>query len=112
MSRGTAKRADLPGKKITLDPKLKPYGSGFAEQVGWILLCVVILAKRDYLHIDCSRRLRDRIMKAKGSPKAQTNKTNYMTNEAFTALKNALEAALAFERGKRRLRVTRIRAPR
>lgn len=49
-------------------------------------------------------------MKAKGSSKAQTNKTNCMSDEAFAVLKSALEAALAFERGKRRLHVTRIRA--
>jgi putative transcriptional regulator len=52
-------------------------------------------------------------MKAKGSPKVQTNKTNYMSDEAFADLKEALEGALAFERGDRRdLNVTRIQAPR
>jgi hypothetical protein len=50
-------------------------------------------------------------MKAKDSPKEQTNKT-YMSDEAFAALRKALEAALAFERGKRRMHVTRIRTPR
>jgi len=51
-------------------------------------------------------------MKAKGSPKAQTNKTGYMSDEAFAALKKALEAALVFERGKRgNLKVTRIGVP-
>lgn len=40
-------------------------------------------------------------MKAKGSPKDQTNKTNYMSDEAFADLKEALEVALAFERGRR-----------
>ena len=45
--------------------------------------------------------------------KVQTNKNNYMTEEAFADLKEAMEDALAFERGKRRvLRVTRIQAPR
>ena len=43
----------------------------------------------------------------------QTNKTNYMSDEAFADLKDALEDALAFERGKRPdLKVTRIQAPR
>lgn len=45
--------------------------------------------------------------------KVQTNKSNYMGDEAFTELKGAMEDALAFERGKRRdLKVTRIQAPR
>jgi putative transcriptional regulator len=45
--------------------------------------------------------------------KVQTNKTNYMGDEAFTELKEAMEDALAFERGKRRdLKLTRIQAPR
>ena len=45
--------------------------------------------------------------------KAQTNKTNYMSDGAFAELKGAMEDALAFERGKRRdLKVTRIQAPR
>jgi len=35
-----------------------------------------------------------------------------MSDEAFAALRKALEAALAFERGKRRMHVTRIRVPR
>jgi hypothetical protein len=48
-------------------------------------------------------------MKAKDSPKAQTNKTTYMSDKAFRDLKEALEGALAFERGERRdLNVTRI----
>lgn len=51
-------------------------------------------------------------MKAKDSPKAQTNKTAYMSDEAFAALKKAVEEALAFERGKRRMHITRIRASR
>ena len=53
-------------------------------------------------------------MKAiKKARKAQTNKTNYMSEEAFGDLKEALEDALAFERGQRRgLKVTRIQAPR
>jgi putative transcriptional regulator len=45
--------------------------------------------------------------------KVQTNKTNYMGDKAFTELKEAMEDALAFERGKRGdLKVTRIQAPR
>lgn len=45
--------------------------------------------------------------------KAQTNKTNYMSDEAFADLKQAMEDAVAFERGKRRdLKVTRVQAPR
>jgi hypothetical protein len=49
-------------------------------------------------------------MKGKSLPKAQTKQTNQMSDEAFAALKKALEAALAFERGKRgNLKVTRIR---
>ena len=51
-------------------------------------------------------------MKARDSPKAQTKKTAYMSDEAFAALRKALEEALAFERGKRRMHVTRIQAPR
>jgi putative transcriptional regulator len=53
------------------------------------------------------------VMKTGKTRKAQTNKTNYMSDEAFADLKEAMEDALAFERGKRRdLRVTRIQAPR
>lgn len=45
--------------------------------------------------------------------KAQTNKTNYMSDEAFADLKQAMEDAVAFERGRRRdLKVTRVQAPR
>jgi putative transcriptional regulator len=52
-------------------------------------------------------------MKATRTRKAQTNKTNYMSDEAFGDLKEASEGALAFERGERsNLRVTRIHAPR
>ena len=52
-------------------------------------------------------------MKTRKTRKVQTNKTNYMSEEAFADLKGALEDALAFERGKRRdLKVTRIRSPR
>ena len=41
--------------------------------------------------------------------RARTNKANYMSGEAFTDLKEALEGALAFERRERRdLNVTRI----
>jgi hypothetical protein len=52
-------------------------------------------------------------MKAKSPRKLQTYKTNYMSDGAFADLKDALEGALAFERGGRRhLKVTRIQAPR
>lgn len=52
-------------------------------------------------------------MKATRTRKVQTNKTNYMTDEAFGDLKEALECALSFERGEcRDLNVTRIQAPR
>ena len=53
-------------------------------------------------------------MKAAKTRKVQTNKTNYMSDEAFADLKEAMEGAVAFERGERRrdLRVTRIQAPR
>ena len=52
-------------------------------------------------------------MKSGKSRKVQTNKTNYMSDDAFVDLKEAMEDALAFERGKRRdLKVTRIQAPR
>ena len=51
-------------------------------------------------------------MKATRTRKAQTNNANYMSDEAFGDLKEALEGALAFERGERRnLKVTRIQAP-
>jgi putative transcriptional regulator len=50
---------------------------------------------------------------AKKARKVQTNKTNYMSDEAFADIKAAMEDALAFERGERRnLKITRIRAPR
>jgi putative transcriptional regulator len=43
--------------------------------------------------------------------KVQTNKTNYMSDEAFADLKEAMEDAIAFERGKHHdLKVTRIQA--
>ncbi len=52
-------------------------------------------------------------MKAGKTRRMQTNKTNYMSDEAFADLKEAMEDALAFERRKRRdLNVTRIQAPR
>ena len=53
-------------------------------------------------------------MKVTKARKMQTNKTNYMSDEAFADLKEAMEGALAFERGERRrdLKVTRIQAPR
>ena len=50
---------------------------------------------------------------AKKTRKVQTNKTNYMSDEAFAELKAAMEDALAFERGEpRSLKVTRIEVPR
>jgi len=52
-------------------------------------------------------------MKATRARKVQTNKTNYMSEEAFADLKEAMEGAVAFERGERRdLKVTRIQTPR
>lgn len=52
-------------------------------------------------------------MKAAKKRGVQTNKSNYMTDEAFGELKAAMEDALAFERGERRdLKITRIQAPR
>jgi hypothetical protein len=51
-------------------------------------------------------------MKAKDSPKATRNKATYMSDQAFADLKQALEDALTFERGKRRdLNVARLQAP-
>lgn len=50
---------------------------------------------------------------ARKQRRVQTNKANYMTDEAFAELKEAMEEALDFERGERRnLKITRIRAPR
>jgi hypothetical protein len=52
-------------------------------------------------------------MKSRGTRKAQTKKTNYMSDPAFADLQQALEDALAFERGERRdLSVTRIQGSR
>ena len=52
-------------------------------------------------------------MKTARTRKAQTNKANYMSDDAFAELKSAMEGALAFERGERRnLKVSRIQAPR
>jgi putative transcriptional regulator len=52
-------------------------------------------------------------MKAAKIRKVQTNKTNYMSDEAFADLKEAMEDVLAFERGERpNLKVTRLKAPR
>ena len=53
-------------------------------------------------------------MKTTKTRKVQTNKANYMSDEAFADLKEAMEGVLAFERGERRrdLKVTRIQAPR
>ena len=46
------------------------------------------------------------------SNKTRANKTDYMSDDAFADLKEAVEDALAFERGERRnLHVTRIQAP-
>ena len=75
------------------------------------MLCVVNLARRDYLRIDCIQRLRDRngIAEAK---RAQSSDEQNETYEAFADLKKALEVVLAWERGNRRLHVTRIRVPR
>jgi hypothetical protein len=51
-------------------------------------------------------------MKARRTRKVQKNKTNCMSDAAFADLKEALEDALAFERGDRRdLSVTRIQVP-
>ncbi len=50
-------------------------------------------------------------MKATKTRKVQTNKANYMSDEAFADLKGAMEDVLAFERGERRnLKVSRIQA--
>ena len=52
-------------------------------------------------------------MKATRTRKVQTNNANYMSDEAFGDLKEALEGALSFERGERRdLTVTRLQVPR
>ena len=51
-------------------------------------------------------------MKATRIRKVQTNKANYMSDEAFADLKAAIEGALAFERDGRDMKVTRIQAPR
>ncbi len=52
-------------------------------------------------------------MKAKSTRNVQPKKTSHMDDEAFADLKEALEGALAFERGERRdLNVTPIQAPR
>ena len=51
-------------------------------------------------------------MRARGARKVKTKKTNYMSDEAFADLKEALEGALAYERGGRHeLVVTRIEKP-
>jgi hypothetical protein len=43
--------------------------------------------------------------------KVQANKANYMSDEAFAELKEAMEGALSFERGERReLKVDRIQS--
>ena len=51
-------------------------------------------------------------MKTAKIQKTQTNKKNYMSDEAFADLKEAMEDSIAFEQGKRRdLKITRIRLP-
>lgn len=51
-------------------------------------------------------------MKRVKNRKMQTNKTNYMSDDAFADLKAAMEGASAFERGERaNLKVTRIQGP-
>ena len=48
-------------------------------------------------------------MKTAKPRRVKTNKINYMSDEAFAELKEAMADALAFERGKRRdLKATRI----
>jgi hypothetical protein len=48
----------------------------------------------------------------KSTGKVQERKTEYMSDEAFAALKEALEGALAFDRGERLdLHATRVGAP-
>ncbi len=43
------------------------------------------------------------------APKGRTNRTRYMSDDAFANLQKALEAALAFERGEHRdIKVTRV----
>jgi hypothetical protein len=52
-------------------------------------------------------------MATKKARRVQTTKSNYMSDEAFASLTEAMEEALAFERGERRdLEITRVRAPR
>jgi len=52
-------------------------------------------------------------MKRGKAPRVQTSKANYMSEDAFAHLKEAMKDAVAFERGGRRvLKVTRIQAPR
>jgi len=49
---------------------------------------------------------------AKRTRRVPTNKANYMSDEAFADLNEALGGALAFERGERQnLHLTRIAAP-
>jgi hypothetical protein len=51
-------------------------------------------------------------MKNSGTSKVQSVKRNCINDEAFADLKEAMEDALALERGKRRdLKVTRIQGP-
>jgi len=50
---------------------------------------------------------------AKRDRRLKTNKATQMTDESFAQLKDAMEDALAFERGERRdLKITRIQASR
>lgn len=49
---------------------------------------------------------------AKKARRVQTNKTNYVSDEAFADINEAMKDALAFERGERRnLKVTTLCAP-
>jgi hypothetical protein len=53
-----------------------------------------------------------KISKSRDSQKAQTKKTTYMSDKTFVGLQQALEDALAFERGDRRdLSVRRFPGP-
>jgi putative transcriptional regulator len=48
-----------------------------------------------------------------GTHEVKIKKTKYMSDSAFAYLKEAIEGALAFERGERRdLKVTRLQVPR
>jgi hypothetical protein len=51
-------------------------------------------------------------VKVKGYSKERKDKAKYMSDEAFAALRRALEEAVAFEQGKRQMNVIRIPATR